>query len=178
MAKMEQEFAEAYIYWDLETLYQDLASIKGKNLTPVEKQHLRGLLCGCSPAEIAKKLNKNIKGVEIAFSNTLYQYVKNLVGESNGKIKNWRSVIQWLDNAGYKNKVTNAQKIGDYSCLDIAIKDFDVTVRKCNLNIKNNHLLIDLNIRLSSPLSDNQFNSDDIENNFTNIEEDDNSENL
>jgi len=41
-----------------------LASAKGKNLTPIEKRHLRGLLCGCSPSEIAKKLNKSVKGLE------------------------------------------------------------------------------------------------------------------
>ena len=48
MAKKEI-FSEAALYWDLETLYKDLASAKGKHLTPTEKLHLRGLLCEYSP---------------------------------------------------------------------------------------------------------------------------------
>lgn len=176
MAKVDQDFGEASLYWDLETLYKDLASIKGKNLTPVEKQHLRGLLCGYSPAEIAQKLQKSVKGVEIAFCNTLYQYVKNLLGQPNGKVDNWRNIIQWLDNAGYKNQGNNQQKITDYLSLDIVIKECDINVNKCSLNIKNNHLLIDLNIRLSSPLSENNFNSDESENSFINKIQNDNQE--
>ncbi|MTJ48321.1 helix-turn-helix domain-containing protein, partial [Dolichospermum sp. UHCC 0259] len=59
MASTEERFVQATNYWDLETLYTDIASAKGKRLTPVEKLHLRGLLCGYSPAEIAERLNKS-----------------------------------------------------------------------------------------------------------------------
>jgi len=79
MAYTEERFVQATNYWDLETLYTDIASAKGKRLTPVEKLHLRGLLCGYSPAEIAERLNKNVKGVEVDLCNTLYKYVKSLV---------------------------------------------------------------------------------------------------
>lgn len=80
MASIDSDFAEAETLWNLEILYADLASVKGRHLTPVEKLHLRGLLSGYSPADIAKKLHKSIKGVEVELCNTLYQYVKNLVG--------------------------------------------------------------------------------------------------
>ena len=36
-------FSRAMSQWDLETLYLDLASVKGKRLTPTEKKHLQGL---------------------------------------------------------------------------------------------------------------------------------------
>ena len=151
MASVDEDFPEAASHWDLQKLYQDLASVKGKNLTPVEKQHLRGLLCGYSPSEIAQKLHKSIKGVEIAFSNTIYQYVKNLVNQSNSKIENWRNISEWLEAEGYKS--SDEKKISDYSFLDILINQCDITVRQCNLTLRNNHILIDLNIHLSSPLS-------------------------
>ncbi|MBD3563405.1 helix-turn-helix domain-containing protein, partial [Planktothrix sp. FACHB-1355] len=64
MPSNNEQFTEAANHWDLETLYTDLASAKGKRLTSVEKLHLRGLLCGYSPAEIAQILHKSIKGVE------------------------------------------------------------------------------------------------------------------
>ena len=46
-----EEFIEAKNNWELERLYIDLASPKGKSLTPVEKKLLRGLLCGFSPEQ-------------------------------------------------------------------------------------------------------------------------------
>ncbi len=83
MASTDEQFAQAANHWDLETLYADLASAKGKRLTPTEKLHLRGLLCGCSPAEIAQRLGKNAKGVETDLCATLYRYVKSMVDKCN-----------------------------------------------------------------------------------------------
>lgn len=95
-------FAEAGEEWDLETLYDDLASAKGKHLTPTEKLHLRGLLCGHSPAEIAERLNKQPGGVETDLSATIYRYVKALAGIDGDKIEGWRKVKELLEAAGYK----------------------------------------------------------------------------
>ena len=95
-------FAEAGDEWDLETLYDDLASAKGKHLTPTEKLHLRGLLCGHSPAEITEKLNKQTGGVETDLSATIYRYVKALAGINGEKIEGWRKVKELLDAAGYE----------------------------------------------------------------------------
>lgn len=95
-------FAEAVEEWDLETLYGDLTSVKGKHLTPTEKLHLRGLLCGHSPTEIAEKLNKQPGGVEADLSATIYRYVKELAGTNGEKMESWRRVSELLEAAGYK----------------------------------------------------------------------------
>ena len=102
MTSPHKQFKEAAQHWDLETLYTDLASAKGKRLTPVEKLHLRGLLCGYSPTEIAEKLGKNPKGVETDLCATLYRYVKSLLDKCDERIENWRNISEWLDDAGYK----------------------------------------------------------------------------
>lgn len=147
MTSTNEQFAQAASQWDLETLYTDLASAKGKRLTPVEKLHLRGLLCAYSPAEIAEKLNKNIKGVEVDLCNTLYKYVKNLVDKSDEKVENWRNITEWLQEAGYKSQLSNQFKLSN---------DFPVEllVKKANISFDNNKIIVDLNLRIvaASPL--------------------------
>ena len=76
----DEMFAEAANNWDLERLYRDLAEAKQKfaprarkGLTEREKLYLRGLLCGYSPAEMARKLLQSPKGVEVYVCKTLYQ---------------------------------------------------------------------------------------------------------
>jgi hypothetical protein len=167
MASIDRDFAEAAEHWDLDKLYQDLASVKAKNLTPVEKQHLRGLLCGFSPAEIAGKLHKSVKGVEIALCNTLYQYVKSLVGQSNGKVENWRNISEWLEAEGYKQSNTNEEGIRELSALEILINQCDISVRNCDLSIKNNYIKINLNICINSPLTSEVVESYPIDNTLT-----------
>ncbi len=49
MPPIDSYFKEAEKKWNLKTLYTDLASAKGKRLTPMEKLHLRGLLCELTP---------------------------------------------------------------------------------------------------------------------------------
>jgi len=98
MKQNKEHFALAKQHWDLENLYIDLASAKGKNLTPIEKIHLCGLLCGYSPAEIAEKLHKSVNGIEVDFSNTIYQYVKHLLNRSDEKIdkqNNLKQIIKY-----------------------------------------------------------------------------------
>jgi len=152
MASNNNPFAQAANNWDLETLFADLASAKGKSLTPTEKTHLCGLLCGYSPAEIAEKLHKNVKGVEVDICRTIYIYVKELVGNSNGKVENWRNITEWLDTAGYKNQSSVKYQVSDCLSLDIVVKKCKIMVRKCDINIDKNELIIDLNIRLATPL--------------------------
>ena len=146
MAYADKEFAEVAKTWDLEGLYQDLASVKGKRLTPVEKMHLRGLLSGYSPAEIAEKLEKSIKGVEVDLCNTLYQYVKNLVGRENGKVNNWRNIYEWLAEAGYRNHLFSFEK-GTFNL------PADLTLKQAQITIENNQIIIDLNIKITAFLS-------------------------
>ncbi len=162
MSQINEYFYQAAYQWDLETLYIDLASAKGRELTPVEKVHLRGLLCGYSPSEIAEHLNKSIKGVSVDLSNTLYQYVKNLIGNTNGKVENWRNIKDWLASAGYQKESSVNYQVDDYVSLNL-------TVQKAHVVIQKNQLLIDVNIRLATPLplqpppqdDDNKINNDD-----------------
>ncbi len=105
--KIKEEFIEAKNNWDLEKLYIDLASAKGKALTPVEKKFLRGLLCGFSPAEIASKVYKTRSSstVRVYLSNGLYKYIEELLSKQASdsiKVKNWSRVTQLLEKAGYK----------------------------------------------------------------------------
>ncbi len=105
----EEEFIEAKNNWDLEKLYVDLASAKGKALTPVEKKFLRGLLCAFSPAEIAKTVynSSSSSTVRVYLSNGLYKYIEEMLGNQLGssvKVKNWSRVTTLLEKAGYKKQ--------------------------------------------------------------------------
>ncbi|WP_193199338.1 NB-ARC domain-containing protein [Nostoc sp. MG11] len=105
--QIEDEFIEAKNNWELEKLYVDLASAKGKALTPVEKKFLRGLLCGCSPAEIAKIVyqSRSSSTVRVYLSNGVYKYIEEMLSAQSGysvKVKNWSRVTYLLEKAGYK----------------------------------------------------------------------------
>ncbi|MCP2727492.1 NACHT domain-containing protein [Limnofasciculus baicalensis] len=105
----EEQFPQAAADWDLERLYKNLAVAKREvaphkrsGLTPVEKCHLRGLLCGYNPEEIAEKLCKTPGGVTVDLSNTLYRYTEQLTGREQNTLNNWRDIIDWLEEAGYR----------------------------------------------------------------------------
>ncbi|WP_414586521.1 NB-ARC domain-containing protein [Scytonema sp. PCC 10023] len=105
--KVEEEFTEAKNNWELEKLYVDLSSTKGKGLTPVEKKFLRGLLCGFSPAEIANLVyqSRSSSTVRVYLSNGLYKYIEEMLSNQAGysiKVKNWSRVTHLLEKAGYK----------------------------------------------------------------------------
>jgi hypothetical protein len=145
MARTDEEFSQAAQDWDLETLYADLASAKGKRLTPTEKLHLRGLLCGHSPVEIADKLQKNPRGVETDLCATLYRYVKSLVSKNSEKIDNWRKITEWLDDAGYKSLL----------CAQPPVKNNvpeNSSVNITNIYYENNHIKIDVFLQITVPV--------------------------
>ncbi|NEQ35732.1 MAG: helix-turn-helix domain-containing protein [Okeania sp. SIO3I5] len=141
MPAQDQPFSEAAEYWDLKTLYADMASAKGRHLTPTEKLHLRGLLSGYSPGEIAEKLHKNANGVEVALCNTLYQYVRILVGKQEDKIQNWRNICEWLEEAGYKSQLPLEPESDDYLSAKLLIK-------KANVALNKNQIVVDINLRI------------------------------
>jgi hypothetical protein len=145
MASTNDRFVEAESRWDLKTLYADLAAVKGKPLTPVEKLHLRGLLCGNSPAEIAEKLQKNPKGVETDLCATIYKYVKVFVGKSDGKIENWRNIAEWLEEAGYKTKPPVKFPIQD------SLSE-NSKVNVTNITFENNQIKIGVYLQITVPL--------------------------
>jgi len=145
MAPTNEQFTQAAHQWDLETLYTDLASAKGKRLTPVEKLHLRGLLCGYSPGEMAEKLGKDAKGVESDLCASIYKYVKGLIGKCNEKIGNWRNIAEWLEDAGYKTKPPAKFPIPD------GLSE-NSKVNITNIICDNNQITIDVFLQITVPL--------------------------
>ncbi|HBK22606.1 MAG TPA: helix-turn-helix domain containing protein [Planktothrix sp. UBA10369] len=135
MPPTNEQFTQAANHWDLETLYIDLASTKGKRLTPVEKLHLRGLLSGYSPAEIADKLHKSVKGVESEMCTTLYPHIKSLVGKSNEKVENWRNITEWLEEAGYKTQLLAESQVSDSLPVDTWVKIGSISIEKDKIMI-------------------------------------------
>ncbi|MTJ47039.1 helix-turn-helix domain-containing protein [Dolichospermum sp. UHCC 0259] len=145
MASSDEKFVEAANEWDLETLYNDLASEKCKRLTPTEKLHLRGLLLGYSPAEIADKLNKQVRSVETDVCATIYRYVKGLVGKSHEKMDNWRSVNEWLEEAGYKTETTNNNReTVNFESVDIIGRIASIKFCKKRITIEIDTIEVDL----------------------------------
>lgn len=146
--KMQPMFIEAEQSWDLGRLYKDLAGIKGKHLSPMEKIYLKGLLLGQSPAKMAEILNKNPKGVEVDLSKTLYQYVKDVLDRSDEKIENWREIKDWLEEAGYRKSFNSV-----FSIKNIIIEKLQFSVEKIqieNVKYENSKIAIDVSIRLVS----------------------------
>jgi hypothetical protein len=152
MASTEQLFSQAETCWDLKTLYQDLAAAKTKPLTPVEKLHLRGLLCGRSPSEIAKKLNKDANGVGTDLSATVYRYVKILLDKSEDKIDNWRNVAEWLEDAGYRNysvKIPGLDLLPEQAMVGVS-----------NITIETNQIVILINLRIPTVSEPSSISTD------------------
>ncbi|HIK12186.1 MAG TPA: NACHT domain-containing protein [Oscillatoriaceae cyanobacterium M33_DOE_052] len=101
-----EDFAEAAERWDLDRLYADLAAAKEdvgshprQGLTSTEKTHLRGLLCGYSPVEMARILHKTPKGLYADLAKTLYRYIEILTGNP---FSSWNKIVPGLAEAGYR----------------------------------------------------------------------------
>lgn len=112
MDKNEVDFTVSAKYWQLEKIYIDLAAVKGKGLTPLEKTFLQGLLCGYSPAEIAACVyrDRSSNSVRVYLSKGLYKYIQELLFMKSGaqvRIKHWGSVTNLLSQAGYKKETQN-----------------------------------------------------------------------
>lgn len=145
MQPINSYFKEAEKQWNLKTLYVDLASAKGKRLTPMEKLHLRGLLCGHSPTEMAEILQKNVKGIETDLSATVYRYVKALCEKTSCKIGNWRDICDWLECAGYQCEMevevnNKSQNISDKNMVNIT-----------NIKFENNEVCIAVQLQITIP---------------------------
>jgi hypothetical protein len=140
MIPIEEQFAEADNSWDLERLYTDLGKAKGRTLSPTEKLYLRGILCGYSPAEIAKNCHKSAGGVKVYLSTTVYQYVKIIV--SKEKVKNWTKIREWLEIAGYKTLSTTQ---------NITINGANIKIINIKENVNTHVTIMDINLRLVIP---------------------------
>ena len=156
---INEEFKEVEETWNLELLYEDLASSKHRHLTPTEKLHLRGLLAGYSPDEIAEKLGKDPKGVRTELCSSIYKYVKNLVDKCEEKVENWRNIKNWLEEAGYSN-FQNPQLKGKELLPDKSV------INVTNISIERNQLVFMINLKVpmisrDEKVNDNSYLSDD-----------------
>lgn len=138
----------------MERLYRDLvkADVKGRKLTNMDKLHLRGLLCGCSPAEIANKLNKDTHGVESDLSTRLYSRVKDLL--AGQKIDNWRDVTQYLEEVGYKKSPSFPLK--KLQGITLPIEALEGLITFINPHYCNNQKGVEINLRLVFPMPDGE----------------------
>jgi len=101
-------FQEAELEWDLEKIYRKLCQAKQLNtsrdakLTPTEKAILRGFLCNYSPQEIAIQLHWKLNSLRVELSRGFYRYVETITDRDLNTVKNWRNIVQWLEEKGYK----------------------------------------------------------------------------
>lgn len=137
-------FAFADCQWNIPKLCHDLANIKGQHLTPMEKLHLRGLLSGHSPSEIAHTLGKSLTGLQTDLSATLYRYIKTLT--HTNKIYNWRSITELLTQAGYKHETNHTAIPNDLLPLPLSGK-------VANIYIQKDRIILEINLT-NSELSD------------------------
>lgn len=163
MASKEDLFAEAAKHWDLERLYQAFAEAKRqisprsrRGLTETEKLYLRGLLSGCSPAEIARQLFQSSKSAEVYLCKTLYQYVKKIADVPNEPVGNWRNICDRLQEAGYKTQSSPEFKINN------AVPT-EALVKIVNIGFDSNTGTIDINIRVSIPSTSETPKTEDLD---------------
>jgi len=141
-APTEEQFTQAENDWDLERLYNDLTAVKGKNLSRIEKLHLRGLLCGHSPTEIAQILHRDVRGLEVNLCNKLYKYVKTIVNREQERVENWRIIYQWLEEAGYKAQKTNQSESNNSIPVDTKVHIEKISVENNKIEICMNTQII------------------------------------
>ncbi|MDJ0599589.1 MAG: helix-turn-helix domain-containing protein [Crocosphaera sp.] len=152
MVSIDKQFTQAEQEWDLKTLYTDLAFAKGKPLTPMEKLHLRALLCGHSPTEIAEKLGKQPKGVETDLCASVYRYVKGLLDKNNERLESWRKISEWLDDAGYKQELPSQVPLNE-------LLPNKSVVNVTNISIENNQIVFQINLKIPTSQIDDSFDS-------------------
>ncbi|MCC3411097.1 MULTISPECIES: DNA-binding response regulator [unclassified Microcoleus] len=165
MTSKEDLFAEAAKHWDLERLYEAFAEAKRqisprsrRGLTDTEKLYLRGLLSGCSPAEIAKKMFQTPKSAEVYLCKTLYQYVKKLADLPNEPVGNWRNVCDRLEEAGFKTLSSSEFKMNNSLPTEALVKIV-------NIGFKESTVSIDINIRLEFPSTSETPKKEDLDKN-------------
>ncbi|MDQ2096237.1 MAG: DNA-binding response regulator [Tychonema bourrellyi B0820] len=164
MIPKEDLFTEAAKNWDLERLYQAFAEAKRqisprsrRGLTETEKLYLRGLLSGCSPAEIARQLLQTSKSAEVYLCKTLYQYVKKIADVPNEPVGNWRNICDRLQEAGYQTQSSVKAKLSSSLPIDALVKIVDMGFENQNT------LTIDINIRLEFPSTSETPKTEDLD---------------
>jgi hypothetical protein len=152
--KTREQFDAAIYFWKLDALYADLAFVKGKSLSKTEKLHLRGLLCGNSPAEIAQKLHKSVRGTESDLCSTIYHYVKILLKKDQKTMENWRNISEWLEKAGYKIPVeSDSQESNQSEEVEIPVDMLNSLIKINQIhNNKDRGVVFEINVRIIATL--------------------------
>jgi multidrug efflux pump subunit AcrA (membrane-fusion protein) len=109
MTSEDELFCEVELSWNLAKLYADLDRIKQKqsnqqSLMSLEKACLRGLLCGCTPEQIASQFDLQVYELILSITGKLYLYLQTMLGKSREESKNYQDLPKWLEAAGYKQK--------------------------------------------------------------------------
>ncbi|BAY75765.1 hypothetical protein NIES25_22120 [Nostoc linckia NIES-25] len=142
MTPITQLFAQAENDWNLASLCQDLTSAKQqisgkpKQLTPLEINCLRGLLCGYSPTEIAAAMNREVRGLRVDLSRGLYRYIEVLTQRPINTLKDWREVADWLAKANYKISFSHHNSQNHDSSLKIVDVSLEGSVNSCVIDLK------------------------------------------
>ncbi len=164
MASKEDLFAEAAKNWDLERLYQAFAEAKRqisprsrRGLTETEKLYLRGLLSGCSPAEIARQLFQTSKSAEVYLCKTLYQYFKKIADLPNEPVGNWRNICDRLQEAGYQTQSSPEFKINNSVPTEALIKIVNIGW------LEQSTISMDINIQLTFPSTSETPKTEDLD---------------
>lgn len=98
---IEGLFPEAAQNWDLNRLYADLQIVSGKEIKPVEKACLRGLLCRYRPGQLAFKLTWTSGALRVELNKGLYRSLEAIAEQPINTLR-WEKVPEWLEAKGYK----------------------------------------------------------------------------
>ncbi|WP_445636070.1 hypothetical protein [Nostoc sp. DSM 114161] len=109
---------------------------KPKQLTPLEINCLRGLLCGYSPSEIAAAMNREVRGLRVDLSRGLYRYIELLTNRPSNTLKDWREVADWLAKANYKISFSHHNSQNNDSALKIVDVSLEGSVNSCVIDLK------------------------------------------
>jgi hypothetical protein len=100
---IEGLFPEAAHNWDLNRLYADLQVASGKEIKPVEKACLRGLLCRYRPGQLAFKLAWTSGALRVELNKGLYRSLEAIAEQPLNTLR-WEKVPEWLEAKGYKSQ--------------------------------------------------------------------------
>lgn len=100
---VDNVFPEALQEWDLARLYADLERISTKELKPIEKACLRGLLCRYRPGQIAYKLSWTSGALRVELNKGLYRYVEALANQPPNTLR-WEKISEWLSQYRYPDR--------------------------------------------------------------------------
>lgn len=118
-------YKEAAQFWNLPSLFTDLAEQKGKSLSDTEKELLCYLLLGNAPKDIAEKRGGRERSVSVELSKKLYPLLKKLLGiereEEKSQAVDRGKIIGDLMQRGYlKNTIEIVKDDSNEKTLDIA----------------------------------------------------------